>query len=150
MVYMVEFHIIENPDPAYFEKYDEFVKLYNDKNITVDDIRRKLGWRTKVYNDARRKALDEGKIVDRRSKKSIDNCKGRPLKKKLQPKYYYYDKKTRKFIVKKNYYINKKEVVVYYGSFKDCDVAKQVVLELKKVNWDKSKLNDIKQKLGLI
>ena len=147
---MVKYRIIENPNPAYYEKYDEFIELYNDRSITVDDIRRKLGWRTKVYNDARRQALREGKIIDRRSPKSIKNCKGRPVKPKYQPKYYYFARDVNKFIVKKNYYIDKKEVVVYFGRYDNEKVAQKVVEELKKVDWDKNELPNIKKKLGLI
>ncbi len=147
---MVNFKIIENSPPVYMEKYEEFIELYNDKNITVEEIRQRLGWRTKVYNDARNKALEENRIIDRRSKNSIENCKGRPVKEKHIPKYYHYDRWYGKFVIVKKYYRDKKEVVSYYGCYNNEKVAQAVVNELKKVDWDKSKLKDIKQKLGLL
>lgn len=147
---MVEYRIIENPDPAYYERYEEFIELYNNKNITVEDIRKKLGWRVKVYNDARRKALKEGRIVDRRSKKSIENCKGRPVKPKRNPKYYYYDRLSRKFIIKKHFYPNNEEIIIYFGKYENKESAEKVVSELKKVGWDKNELVNIKRRLGLL
>jgi hypothetical protein len=146
---MVSFRVIENSSPAYMEKYEEFIKLYNNPEITVEEIRKQLGWRTKIYNDARKKALEENRIIDRRSPNSIKNCKGRPVKPKHQPKHYYYDRWHDTFVIVKRYYINKKDVVVYYGRYKREDTAKEVVEELKKVDWDKTKLQEIKKKLGL-
>lgn len=146
---MVSFKVIENGRPAYMEKYEEFIELYNNPEITVEDIRKQLGWRTKIYNDARKQALKENRIIDRRSPNSIKNCKGRPVKEKHQPKHYYYDRLHDKFVIVKRYYIDKKDVVVYYGRYDREDIAIKIVNELKKVDWDKKKLPMIKKELGL-
>lgn len=146
---MVSFRLIENGCPAYVEKYEEFIELYNNPEIRVEDIRKQLGWGTKVYNDARKQALKENRIMDRRSPNSIKNCKGRPVKPKHKPKHYYYDWWSDKFVIVKRYYVDKKDVVVYYGRYDKEDTAKQIVEELKKVDWDKNKLPQIKKELGL-
>lgn len=147
---MVTFKIVENSSPTYMEKYEEFVELYNNPEITVEDIRKKLGWRTKIYNDARTRALKEKRIKDRRSPNSIKNCKGRPVKPKHQPKYYYYDRVYGKFVIVKRYYVNEKDIMVYYGRYDREDIAIKIVAELKKVDWDKKKLPQIKKELGLL
>lgn len=144
---MVNFRIVENSKPAYLEKYDEFIELYNNPEITVDDIRKKLGWRTKIYNDARTQALADGLITDRRTINSIKNCKGRPTKEKHQPKYYYYDRLHNKYVIVKRYYVNKEHIVIYYGRYDKEETAQMIVEELKKVDWDKKQLNDIKKRL---
>ena len=143
---MVNFKIVENSLPVYLEKYDEFIELYNDPEIPVEEIRRRLGWRTKIYGDARRKALSENKIQERRRSVGV----GRPVKKKHEPRYYYYDKTTGKFIIVKRCYDGEKDVVIYYGRYDREDTVKKIVEELKKVNWDKSRLEDIKKNLGLV
>lgn len=145
---MVRFKIVENSPPAYAEKYEEFIELYNNPDIIVEDIRLKLGWRTKIYNDARRQALKEGRIKDRRTRKMLKN-RGRPRKPKYKPKYYTYDRRTRKYRVSKRYYVDGKYHITHYGGYRKETDAQKIVEELKKVGWDKSKLNEIKQRLNI-
>ena len=35
---MVNFRVVENPEPSYIEKYSLFVDLYNNMDISVVDI----------------------------------------------------------------------------------------------------------------
>ena len=146
---MLNFKVIENSPPTYMEKYEEFVRLYNDERITVEDIRKRLGWTMKVYSDAREQALSEGLIVDRRTENMKKN-KGRPRKAKFVPKYYTYKKRVGKFQVSKRYYHNGEYYNVnYYGFYRNERDAQKIVEELKKVNWDKSKLGEIQKRLGI-
>ena len=139
------FRIVENPLPHYYEKYDDFVELYNNPNITIVDIRNKLGWTVKTYTLAREKALSEGLIKERR----VRSKKGRPRKKKKVPKNYYYRKNTGNYVVTKRITINKEVKTIYYGTYKNEEECVKIINELKKVNWDKKELPNIKKKLGI-
>ena len=48
---------------------------------------------------------------------------------------------------KSKYIVNRKDI--YYGAYSTRKIAEKVVKELEKVNWDKSKLDEIKKKLGI-
>lgn len=61
------------------------------------------------------------------------------------PKYYNYDKIWKRYRISKT--INKKRVS--YGTYETEEEAQMVVAELKKVDWDKSQLTDIKKRLGI-
>lgn len=63
----MKFNIVEDTRPRYAEKYDEFIKLYNNGAL-VKDIRERLGWGRYTYYHAREKALSEGLIADRTKK----------------------------------------------------------------------------------
>lgn len=143
---MVNFKIVENPMPVYLEKYEEFIELYNDKSITIREILKILGWSSKSFEMAKKNALAEGRIKLRRPCTSWSKVK----KIKKPPKYYSYDKNAKKYAVKKSVYNRDTGRVgyVYYGLYSSEDVAKLIVEELKKVDWDKSKLEDIKLSVG--
>ena len=146
---MLRFRVIENSPPTYAEKYEEFIQLYNDPDIIVEDIRKKLGWTIKVYGDARKQALREGRIKDRRTI-NMQKSKGRQRKPKFQPKYYSYDRGQRKYQVSKRYYHDGEYYDVhYYGSYANEKDAQKIVAELKKVNWDITKLKEIQERLGI-
>lgn len=140
----MKFRVIENSPPSHLDKYEEFIKLYNDGQIKVEAIRRELGWSVNVYERARRQALSEGRIANRHSG---GNIKKKP--EKSPPKYYSYNRNAQKFVVKK--WVRDDATGVrreyYYGAYKDEGAVQRVVEELKKVGWDINRLEDIKSKL---
>ena len=140
----IRFRIIENAPPKYMEKYDEFIDLYNNSSLTIEDIRKRLDWTCSVYNQARKKALSENKLNVRNP-----NYKGGRSKNNIKnnPKYYHRTKKG-KYVVHKNFY-NGRDIVksVYGGIYKYEWQAQKVVEEFKKVGWDESQLNNIKEKV---
>jgi len=141
------FRIVENPPPKYLEKYDTFIDLYNNSPLNVKEIREKLDWSISVYNQAKEKGLKEGKIIERRTPLTIKNVKGRPKNTKNPPKYY--SKTTDgKYVVVKRFYKGKTvDKNVYCGIYDTENQAKQIVDEMKNVNWDKSYLNEIKKRV---
>ena len=144
---MVTYRIIENAPPEYEEKYDEFVKLYNNHEITVEDIRKELGLNVKQYNLARRRALSEGLIKNRRTA-AKDKKIGRPkLKKKKKHKHYSHARSSGKFNVVKRFYKNNEVINVYCGTYDLEEQAIMVAEEMNKVGWDKKYLNQIREKV---
>lgn len=119
----VNFNIIENPDPPYMEKYEEFIELYNNSEVTISKICEKLKWNVKVYYNAKKRALSEGRIIDN------------------PPKYYYF--RNGRYVVSK--LLNGKRV--YFGAFKYEDDAKIIVEELGKNEWDKESIHQLKKEL---
>ena len=115
----VNFNIVEND---YSSKYDEFVKLYNDYSVDVRTIKQKIGG---TYSKLRKEALDNGDI------------KQRPYNiKRTNYKHYHFDKNMQKFRVRKV----KNGKYMSFGFYDTEEEAKQVVEELKKVDWDKRRL----------
>lgn len=142
---MVNFRIIENAPPKYMERYDEFVELYNDHSITIQEIGQILGWSTNVFEQAKEQALADGRISLR--KPSGNRRKWKKIRQ--PPKHYSYSKNSKKFAVKKHIYDEerKESVLIYYGLYISERVAERVVSELKKVDWDKSELDNIHRKI---
>lgn len=60
------FHILENAEESYASKYEEFIELYNNPEITTKEIEKKLGWNNKQYRKALRKAVNEGRVTPRK------------------------------------------------------------------------------------
>lgn len=104
--------------------YDEFVEMYNNYDVSVKEIKRKVGGN--AYSRYRKKAIKNGDI------------KQRPfnLRFKENYKFYHYDKDMEKFRVRR--VINGK--YISYGFYDDEETAQKVVARLKEVNWDKKKL----------
>lgn len=142
----INYRIVENPPPHYVEKYDEFVDLYNNPNISIVDIRSQLGWTVKTYTLARLKALEEGKIVERRSRGN----QGRPRREKHIPKNYYYRANSDNYVITKRKTIDGEVRTLYFGTYKKEEDCVRIIKELKKVDWDKNELDNIKKKLGII
>ena len=143
----MEFIIVENHLPSYHEGYEEFIRLYNGNELTVHDIRVKLGWNVRTYTRARKKALEEGRIVERGDTNRVTKNSRKALKKKNPPKYYYYRHNLGKFIISKKLSVDGTEKTVYFGAYKTKEECENIVRELKKVDWDKSKLEEIKNKI---
>ena len=137
----MNFRVVENSPPSYLDRYDEFVEMYKNTDIKVEKIKAELGWSTNVYEKARKQAIREGLITNRHP--------GHYLKKKegVSPKYYSFSRNANKFIIKK--WLRKGGVrkEYYYGIYGNEDAVKMVVAELKKVDWDISKLDEIQDKV---
>lgn len=141
---MLNFRIVENAPPSYMERYEEFIELYNDHSITVQEVSKILGWSVNVFEKAKHHALMEGRIELR---KPYNRHNSKKVKK--PPKYYSYSKYGKKFCVKKYIYDEerKESALIYYGSYISERVAERVVSELKKVDWDKNELDGICRKI---
>lgn len=137
-----QFKVIENSPPSYLEKYDEFVELYNNKDIKVDKIKAMLGWSANVFDKARKRAVAEGKIINRHPGSHFKKSGG-----KKSPKYYSFNRNANKYMVKK--WLDKGGVrkECYFGLYCSEVAVRRVVEELKKVDWDESELENIQVKV---
>lgn len=142
----MNFRIVENPTPEYVEKYDEFVELYNDLNVKVSDVHKILGWSTNTFEQAKARALEEGRIELRKPYMRNKWKKGQYL-----PKNYSYDRHSGKYIVKKTIFNKDTGVsdIVYFGIYSKEEVAKRIVEELRGVDWDKNELDNIRDRVKL-
>lgn len=130
---MVEFNIIEKSESydEYYEDYPIFVELYNDKSITVKDIRNELNLSRSKYKNYLNKALDDGDVSSRDTR--------------VNPTYY--TKYKNRYVV---YHWDKNtSSLVYFGVYRREFHARRVVEELEKVDWNKSCLKRIKQELRI-
>ena len=115
----VNFRIIEGD----YSKYDKFVEMYNNRKISTEYIKRKLG--VAFYNKYRGEALRNGDIEPRPLSLKINN----------NFKYYHYDKVKKKYRVRKV----KNGKYMSFGFYDTEEEAKQRVEELKKINWNEIK-----------
>lgn len=112
----MSFNIIRG-DNDYYEKYDLFVKAYND-GVKVRQIRDDLGLTSRRYQQYKKQALDEGKIKPRRDM--------------MNPKYYTRTKNGHYIIVKRD--VNARRMRSY-GTYHTLEETLKVIEELKKNNW---------------
>lgn len=64
----VNFHIVEEDAGDFWDKYEEFIQLWNDGKITVKEIRENLGIPISKYKQYREKGMDENRLdIDIRS-----------------------------------------------------------------------------------
>ena len=117
---MMNFHIVENDN----SKYDEFVELYNDYSIDTATIKQKIG--SNSYLKLRKEALENGDIKQRPSN----------IKRNQNHKFYHFDKNRGKYRVRKV----RHGKYMCFGFYDTENEAKQVVEQLKAVDWDKSRL----------
>ena len=126
---MVEFNIIEEKTD---DKYIDYVELYNE-GLTLKNICEKLSISMNNCNTFYHHAINEGLIEPRKTRK----------KTRKKPKYYNYN-------IKGGYYavysplINGKQN--NFGIYNTEEEAKFVVEELKKVNWNRKCLKNIRLK----
>jgi len=135
---MVTYNIIENSKEIPITEYEEFINLYNNPNISVKEIYKKLGWTTKKYCRLRKKALKEKRIHERQPR----NRKPRE-KPKRKITNYTYNHHSRKFLVRKG----KNYKMIHYGCYDTREQAEKIVEELRKCNWDKKQLKKIEKKV---
>ena len=106
--------------------YEEFVKSYNNPEITGEDIKRLNGLNSRQYSKLRRLALDNGDINTPRHM----NTTGAK---------FYSKTKNGEYLVKKQF-INK---TVLVGRFPDEETAKMIVEICKTVNWNLNRISNI-------
>lgn len=106
--------------------YDEFVKDYNNPNMTGEDVRRVNQLNCREYSKLRAEALSNGDISTPRHMNSTGAK-------------FYTKTKNGDFIVKKQY--GNKTIRV--GRFSDEETARMIVSLCKSVNWDLNKISDI-------
>lgn len=135
----IDFKIVEDAPEFTNEVYNEFVNLYNS-DVMVKNIYKQLDLTPKKYCKLRRKALDNGDIVDRRGLKEY-KAYNKPFR-RGQVKNYYCNG-VNSFVVRKVVDGNQ----IYFGSYKTESDAKQIVEKLKQVNWDKNELNRIRDEV---
>ena len=128
---MVNVNIIEG-DYSVNECYEDFKRDYMACELSMKEIDAKYGLSTGQSYRLRKQVVDETGF-----KRGV---RGRPMK---EAKHYTYDKSLGKWRVGKR--VNGE--MVYYGYYPSENTAKMIVAELKKVNWDKNSLDEIKQKV---
>lgn len=131
----MEFNIVENPEPNFLGKYEEFIELYKNKDYSVREIRKILNYNQTDYNHAKVKAVNEGRITLRKKPNKYSK------EKKKRGKFYSFNKTSSKFVITKKL----GDKYVYFGSYKSEKTTQEIIKRLKTVNWDKSKLDEIKK-----
>ena len=63
----IQFNIINGEN--YWNKYEEYIQLYNNPNITVKEIFKKLKISNRRFNNYHKKAIKENRITNRREQK---------------------------------------------------------------------------------
>lgn len=106
--------------------YEDFVKDYNNPNITGEDVKRLNGLNAKQYSYLRAEALSNGDITVPRHMNSTGAK-------------FYTKTKNGDYIVKKQY--GHKTVLI--GRFSDEETAQEIVSLCKAVNWDINKVTRI-------
>ena len=106
--------------------YEDFVKDYNNPNITGEDVKRLNGLNARQYSHLRAEALSNGDISTPRHMNSTGAK-------------FYTKTKNGDYIVKKQY--GHKTVLV--GRFSDEETAQKIVALCKAVNWDLNKINKV-------
>ena len=127
---MVNFKVIENIDRV-TPLLDDFIRLYNNPLVTCAEIRKRLGISTNTYIRLFNKALSNGDIEYRRGPN--------PNKKngwvKREPRYWSHIRAEDRWQVR-----YKRE---YFCSCKSQREAELMVKELRKCDWDKSRVKEI-------
>ena len=106
--------------------YEDFVKDYNNPNITGLEVKRLNGLNSRQYLNLRAEALSNGDITAPRHM----NTTGAK---------FYTKTKNGDYIVKKQY--GNKTVLV--GRFSDEETAQKIVSLCKAVNWDLNKISRV-------
>ena len=136
----MNFKIVEGcVDEFNKELYEQFISLYNNTNIPVQDIRVKLGLNSKKYTKYRQKALHENRIKPRR----IYPTSRKKQNKKNNVKNYSYNPHIRKWYVKKG----KDYKTITYGAYDSEEIAKKIVEKLKEHDWDINYLTEIQEEV---
>ena len=118
----------------YLLKKDEFIKLYNNEDISVKEIQKRLKLSLVQYRQLRKKCIEEGLLKLRHHPYHV--------KKEKPPKYYY---PANRSIHHESYDIRRKGV--YYCICKTVAEAELTVKKLKECDWDKSQIERIKKEV---
>lgn len=127
---MVNFNIIDG-EYDNFNIIDDFVKLYNNPNYTVPMIREHFNMSYGEYTRIRRYCVEKGLINGDKMRYTIRTSK------------YIHNKKNGKYQIWNK--INNKKCS--FGTYDLFSIAKKIVIELIKVDWDKNELERIKKEV---
>ena len=134
-----EFRIVEGNDD-FLEKVPEFVRLYNNHDIKIVDLRKRLNISRGLYRRLLKYCVDEKLLTLRRQ--------GRNVKKPHTPTYI-----TRSINNGKECYMISKTINMvehYFCKTYDYKTAERIVELLKDCEWDKNELPRIKKAVGLV
>lgn len=120
------FTITEGEDPNYYNKYQDFLELYNNTKTPTKEIHTILDISQNQYRNYRKRAIEENQLQNRRQ---------------THGKYYY--KNGNGYEVKK--YNGRKQI--HYGYYHTIEQAQHVVKRLKEENWNIKKLPEIQMEL---
>lgn len=127
----MNFRIVEGD---YLQKHkEEFIELYNNPNIAVNDIPNILGISKNNLKRLRNECKDEG-LIRLRPNRNKTAWERRHFK----PRYYHIFRHGNEI----SWTIKRKGV--YYGMVHTVTQAKKMVELLKECNWNKSKAKEIK------
>lgn len=121
----MKFNIVEDTRPRYEEKYEEFIRLYNE-GLLITEILKRLEWGKNTYSKARKKALADGLISDRSK---------RPEK----PTYYHRNNKG--FNIERR--VNGEIIRTWCKTEEE---AKSIVRYFNRNGWTKRNLEKYKEK----
>lgn len=138
----MNFKIVENVPPRYISDLDEFVELYNNPNILVDDIKKRMDLSVKQYLSLRNHALEEG-LIKNRVDNAHKNKRGRRSAGKHEIKNYSYDRSNNFYRVVKC--IDGK--YIFYGTYPNARTAELIVKGMREFDWDKSKLSLVQERV---
>ena len=123
----MNFRIVEDSTPRYAERYDDFIRMYND-GVTIKKILGELDWSQNTYRGALEKAVEKGHVRKR--------TRGR-----RNPKYYH--KYYSQWRVERK--VDGKLIRTQCRTEED---AKNIVRYLNRHGWSKD--NIIKWKRGVV
>lgn len=132
----LNFRVVEGEPEDYWDKYEEFIRLYNDNRIPVRRIKEKLGLRETKYNQYRNRAIEENKL-ELRYNVYVSKKGG------YTPAKYYHETNCGTFHVQK--WMGNRSVS--FGTYRSERIAKEIVKKLKEVNWNKDELHRIRKEV---
>jgi hypothetical protein len=134
----MNFNIIDG-DNDWLDLTPRFIELYNNPENTVNKIREKLNINLGTYRKLRRHCIEHGLITKRKAY--------RPKKRTCRTHPRYYTHSVTKGI--EYYHVNRRygDKVVVYATFKNASQAKRMVELLIECDWDKSRVEELKERV---
>lgn len=136
---MVNVVWVTETSEEYYQDYEEFIRLYNENKINVNELCETLNLSQGKYKQYRKRGFEENRLIpNRRCIRRTYNNNGREGIGK------YYRKTSQGFIITKR--IDGKNFS--YGTYDDEELTQKIIQELKKVNWNKKYLPYIQHRLA--
>lgn len=117
------------------EQYKKVKADYINDKLSTAQIKEKYNLTTKFF----------GNLVHQINEETGFSRGELKPKKQRKHKFYYYDRIHKGFRVQKTVGGEQR----YYGIYRNKETTEKIVEELKKVDWDKSQLEAIKEKVGV-
>ena len=106
--------------------YEDFIRDYNNMNLTAHEVRRINQLNSKEYCNLRNRAINNGDIPKIRHMNSTSAK-------------FYYQKPNGDWSVQKQF----KGLYIHVGDFPDEDTAKMIANKCKEVNWELNQIRDV-------